>query len=287
MLWFWFALTAALAESVKDAVGKRGAERHNEYTAAWSQRFFALFLLLPAAFILGRSPLPDATFWIVLLIITASDTLTSLFYMRALKTAPLTHVLPMLALSPVFMLFTTPIINHEWPSLLGVGGVLISALGVYFFGLSRNHLGFFTPFRNLWQQEGTRLMLLVAILWGISAPLDKVAVLHSNPYFYAAAFNTTVAFTLLPFMLKRGAPAVGSLKNISILAPIGIFSALAFIFQMRAVGLAFVPHVIAIKRASIFFGALWGFLFFHEQFEKMRVLGTVLLLAGAILIVLS
>lgn len=300
MLWFWFSLITALAESLKDAAGKQVTHYLNEYVAAWSHRFFALFLLFPALFILGKGS-PDATFWYVLIFIAIFDTLTSLFYMRALKVAPLSHTLPILALTPVFMLLTSPIINRETPPLLAILGILLSALGIYIFGLSRDHTGFFAPFRALWQNEGTRLMFFVAATWSISGPLDKVAVLHSNPYFYTAILNTVNMFLLSPFILKRGTwykiqpttaapnpqPQRNWTRNLFLIAPVGILGGLAFLFQMHAVNLTFVPQVIAIKRTSILFGALWGLLFFHEQFEKRKALGTLLLVSGAVTILLA
>ena len=50
-MWFFWSLGNALAESIKDVFGKHGAQKFDEYLAAFSQRFFALFFFRAVFFI--------------------------------------------------------------------------------------------------------------------------------------------------------------------------------------------------------------------------------------------
>jgi uncharacterized membrane protein len=68
------------------------------------------------------------------------------------------------------------------------------------------------------------------------------------------------------------------------LVPIGFFCALTVIFQMLAVSLTLVAHVIAIKRTSTMMSVLWGFLVFKEAGFKERLLGASIMIAGVLLI---
>jgi len=68
------------------------------------------------------------------------------------------------------------------------------------------------------------------------------------------------------------------------LIPIGFFCALTVIFQMLAVSLTLVAHVIAIKRASTILSVLWGFLIFKKTGFKERLLGAGIMVARVLLI---
>ena len=59
------------------------------------------------------------------------------------------------------------------------------------------------------------------------------------------------------------------------------------ILQMRIIQLTLVSYVIAIKRLSIVFGVLFGYLIFKEKNIKERLAGASIMVAGAVLILLS
>lgn len=66
----------------------------------------------------------------------------------------------------------------------------------------------------------------------------------------------------------------------------GLSGALTTVCQMTAIGLAGVPHVIAVKRASIMLSVGWGALFFHERVGLRRLAGALLMTTGAVLILI-
>jgi uncharacterized membrane protein len=75
-------------------------------------------------------------------------------------------------------------------------------------------------------------------------------------------------------------------KNYKLLIPIGLFIALTMITQMIAINMALVAYVIAIKRTSIILSVIFGFLIFKEKGIKERLIGTIIMVLGAILIML-
>ncbi len=67
MAWLPFALLNAFFESVSNAFSKGGAQKIDVLSAAWAQRFFALFILIPLV-IVAHSFVPvSGTFWTALL----------------------------------------------------------------------------------------------------------------------------------------------------------------------------------------------------------------------------
>ena len=90
-----------------------------------------------------------------------------------------------------------------------------------------------------------------------------------------------MAVVLIPIVLYKSPHALQQIPAVfKKLIPIGFFCALTVIFQMLAVSLTLVAHVIAIKRTSTVMSVLWGFLVFKETRFKERLLGRELWLLG-------
>jgi len=76
------------------------------------------------------------------------------------------------------------------------------------------------------------------------------------------------------------------LPNISVLAPIGLASALVLFCQMIAFKMILVVYVSAIKTTSGVISVLLGYLFFKEKNIKERLLGATIMVIGVLFIVL-
>jgi len=123
-----------------------------------------------------------------------------------------------------------------------ISGIFLIVIGSYVLNFSVAQRGYLAPFRALRKESGPRLMLLVAFLWSIAA-------------------TTFMALVLFPIMLYKWPRALQQIPTVfKKLVPIGFFCALTVIFQMLAVSLTLVAHVIAIKRTSTVISVLWGFL---------------------------
>lgn len=179
--------------------------------------------------------------------------------------------------------------------MLGLAGVAISVCGTYLMSVSKRSEGLFAPLAAIWTQQSTRTMLIVALLWSFSAPLDKIAIHHANPalpggdpYFYTMVTHVLLSLALAPLAFRKTPASVFfGRRNARALVPIGAVSGLAITFQMIAFSLTLVPYAISVKRASALFGILWGKLFFGETNLRERVAGALVILAGAVTILLA
>ncbi len=284
-MWFILSVASAFFDSIKDVFGKKSAVHLDEYVAAWSQRVFALVVVVPLMLLHIPAQL-DREFWQALAIIVILATMASILYMKALKHAPLSVVVPIASLTPVFILATAPFINHEQPKLFGIVGVCITVVGAYVLQLSKRRDGFWKPFTSLVADRGSRYMFGVVILWSITSPYDKVAIQHSNPYFYVGIANLCYMLTLLPFVLTNGRLR-SVFKHARTLAPIGFGQGFAVLFQMLAVPLTFVSYTTAVKRSSSIFSVAWGKWLFKEEKTPERLAGALIILAGIILMLVS
>ena len=284
MIWFVFSILTALSESCKDVFSKKGLANIDEYVIAWALRFFALPFLLPILFFIKIPPLGQE-FWIALVVGAGLNAVCTILYMKAIKQSALSLTVPLVALTPMFLLLTSPFMIGEFPDLSGVLGIVLIVIGSYVLNFTGGSRGYLAPFQAILQEPGPRLMLVTAFLWSITANCDKIGMQNSSPLFWSITATSGMAVALLPIMLYKSPRAIQQIPLIyKKLAPIGFFCALTVIFQMLAVSLTLVAHVIAIKRTSTVLSVLWGFLIFKETGFKERLLGASIMISGVLLI---
>jgi drug/metabolite transporter (DMT)-like permease len=285
MTWIVLAALTAVSESAKDVLSKERLQRIEPLRAAWAWRCLALPFLLPLLLFTGLPALgPD--FWWALAVSGVLNAVTAVLYMESLKASDLSLAVPMIALTPLFLLVTSPLLLGEFPGAMGVAGVLLVVAGSYRLGEDGRGKGLFAPFRALWRERGARLMLLVALVWSVSGNIDKIGVRNSSPLFWAAALHAAIAVLLWPLVLRSGRRAQDD-ERLASLLPVGAAGAFGALCQMTAISLTLVPYVIAIKRTSAVLSTLWGHLVLGEPGLSRRLPAVLLMVAGAVLVTLD
>ena len=188
MLWLIFSVLNAFFDSLKDLIGKKGLKEIDEYTLAFSLRFFALLLFLPLLLIY-EIPEIKQEFWLALFASGSINILTTVLYMKALKYSELSLVKPITTFTPLFLLITSPLIVGEIPSFLGLCGVILIVLGAYILNIKQIRKNFSAPLKALFKEKGVKLMFIVAFLWSISSNFDKIGVTSSSPIFWIIAIH--------------------------------------------------------------------------------------------------
>lgn len=286
MLWFLFGFLTAFFEALKDVFGKQGLKNNDEYVVSWALTFFCAVFLIPFT-LLFKIPELGNLFWISLAIGGTLNTITTLLYIKAIKESDLSLTLPMIALTPLFMVITSPLIVGEWPDKFDLVGIVLLVIGSYLLNIKEKSKGYLAPFRALLQTKGPRYMLIVAFLWSITSNFDKVGVQNSAPVFWVLALFLVMSLILLPILLfKTSQPAKKIIKGLPVLLPMGLCCALAVIFQMQALTLTLVVKVIAIKRTSVLMGVLLGYFIFKEKDIQERFLGSATMIVGVLFMTL-
>jgi drug/metabolite transporter (DMT)-like permease len=288
-IWLPLTLFCAFSLATSDALTKKALASHNEYLIAWLRLLLTLpLLLVPLAFI----PVPTLgkDFYSAVLIALPLETAATLFYIRALKVSPLSLTLPFLAFTPVFLLIIPFLLLGERITLAGGIGILLIAAGSYTLNLGEARKGFLAPFRAIRRERGALYMIIVAFLYSITSTLGKKAIAASSPLFFAACYFPAVVLLLTPFAIYYGRQEMKGMKKNhalrSALLP-AFFYAVMLITHMIAISMAPVAYMISIKRLSLLIGVFYGHLLFKEKGIRERPLGTVLMLAGVVLITLS
>ena len=280
MSWIIFAGLSALFESLKDLISKQSLLWINPYLVAWSLVLFALPILWPIVLIQGFPTFGDQ-FLMAMWAGGSINVIAMILYIRAIQFSDLSLTVPLITLTPLFLLLTSPLIVGEYPTPSDIVGILLIVAGAYCLNIRGNLNALWSPFVSLWCDRGSRTMLLVAFMWSFSAVIDKIGVQNSSPTFWVIALFTFIAVGMLPIVLwKTPRPWEQVRKHWKVLAPIGIFQGLAVLVQMQAIQLTLVARVIAIKRMSALFSVIWGGLILKETGMRDRLLGTALMVMG-------
>lgn len=209
-------------------------------------------------------------------------------YLSAIRITPLSLCVPYLSFTPVFAIVTASVILKEAISLHGIIGILTVTVGAYVLNIEHYADHPFAPLKAIVKSSGARRMLTVALIWSFTATLGKQGVYLSDPMFFSFFYTVSISAAMLiiaGWRLSRGKTTVNLKGRNSIwLLLAGMVSALATIFHFHAIRLAPVSYMIAVKRTSLVFSVLYGGLIFKEERIRLRLIGTSIMLAGAVLL---
>lgn len=298
----WLLLTLLCAFSVASA---------DAATKAWLQGFSARELTLIRFTLTGAllSPLlfwlPDldalpAPFWGWLSALVPLEIAAMLLYMAAIRDHPLSLTLPYLAFTPVFSMVIAAIVLDEQVSPLGAAGVLLIVAGAWLLNVEHARRDdwrtWLRPIAAIRWEAGSRMMLGVALLYGLTSTLGKAALLYLPSAAFGAFYFAVIGLLAIPLLLLvpiGGAPIElrPALRRLlsrprAVLAVAGL-NGVMVVTHFMALRLTEVAYMIAVKRSSLLFGILYGALLFREPNLLSRAPAGLLMLAGVFVILLA
>jgi len=143
--------------------------------------------------------------------------------------------------------------------------------------------GLLGPIRAILKEPGSILMLIVAVIYSVTSTLGKVAVQHSSPIFFGFFYPFTLTVVLTIFLGAKGKLGHVFSKPATFI-PIGLCTAAMIISHFIAISMTQVAYMIAVKRTSLVFSVIYGWLLFKEEKIKERLIGSGLMLAGVVMI---
>ncbi len=287
MTWLLLSLSTAFFESLRDVFNKKAGLTMDAYTIACSLSFFTAVFLIPLAIVTGFPALGEH-FWWTLLTDSVLNAIAYVLFIKAIALSDLSQIAPLTTFTPLFLLFTSPILVGEFPHVMGLVGVLAIVGGTYLLNLQSGQKRWFEPLAGLMREAGPQLMLVVAFIWSLTSNLDKIGIQNSAPIIWVFSVYLLVATLLLPFVLFRSTSIICQLRRSwQTLVTIGLLNAVTVASQMTALSLTLVAYVIAIKRTSAVFSVILGWAIFRERGFKARLLGSSIMLLGVIAIAVS
>lgn len=284
-MWIFLTLLSAFCVATNDALAKDLLKTEHELKVAWIRMGWAapfLLLMLPFA----KWPDHPYKFFLVLSLSLPLELIAFVLYNRALRLSPLSLTLPFLAFTPVILILTSWLFLGERINLAGFTGICLVCLGGYILNIENIKHGLLAPIAAIFKEKGSRLMLLVALIYSFTATFGKKLVVLSDPFFMASIYHPLAALLLLPLPLaKAGWNPVTLLNRKGRFILIGFIQAVEAIAHFNGVRYVEIAYMISLKRLSIIIGLIYGRMLFNEKMFPQRLIGAAVMLAGTTLIV--
>jgi len=282
MSWMSLALLAAISESLKDLFSKQGLRSVSPQLAALAACATPIPILLTIVLFTDSVPLLGPRYGWALLIGGTLNVLAMFQFMRALQASDLSLAVPFVSFTPIFLLITSPLLVGDVPTIQDIAGIVCIVAGSYVLHIQSVHQGLLAPVLAIFREPGPRRMLSVAFIYSLTSNFDKIGVQNSSPLFWSLSIASvmTIGFLLLLRFLPQQHIAAPRSRTIAMLLLIGLFQSIGLLAHNTALSLGPVPSVIAVKRSSIFFAVIWGFVLLKERHVRDRLAGALLMVIG-------
>ncbi|MGP0592569.1 EamA family transporter [Nitrospira sp. T9] len=286
MSWIYLALLAALSESLKDLLSKRGLRSVSPQLVALAAGATPIPILLSIVLFTNSVPLLGPRYGWALLIGGTLNIMALFQFMRALQSSDLSLAIPFVSFTPLFLLITSPFLVGDIPTTQDIVGIFCIVGGAYVLHIQSIHHGLLAPLLAIFREPGPRRMLSVAFIYSLTSNFDKIGVQNSSPLFWSLSISSvmTIGFVFLLRFLPAQNIAAPRRTTLSILLLVGLFQTIGLLVHNTALSLGPVPSVIAIKRSSILFAVMWGYLFLKEKYVWERLVGAVLMMIGVVVL---
>ena len=286
MTWFLLSFLTAITVGTHDAWMKKWFSHLSTYEMFVYPLIYVLPLCLFSLFFIAIPSL-DYVFFISFIVSLPLNAVPFFLYMKAIQVSPLSLTVPYLAFTPVFMIATGFVFLNEMPDRWGMIGIAAVCVGSYVLNIDIKRRSLLAPFRAVFKEIGSWLMLVVAFVFSFSAIIGKLAILHSSVMFFQMSFFTTLnLLVIIIFLIFRKI----KLKTFTQMPVKGACAGILLYFHIMLHGFAIsmtkAVYMMSVKRLSILFGVIYGGLVFKEENFLMRFSGAVLMFVGAGVILL-
>ena len=220
----------------------------------------------------------------------ALNLVVQVMYARAVALSPLSLTIPYLSFAPVFTTIAGMAMLGEVPETLDLAGLFLVVAGALSLSTAENGgLGTRAAMKALLTEPGSWRMLVVAALWAVAYPLDKLAIQASSPPFHSVMLTVGVLAGLLLALGWRG--RLGELKDYRCRkGPLAFgvaVGAAAIVLQFVAMQGVHVNLVDAIKRVvTMTMAALVGHWAFGERLTRKKGVAIALMAVGVVFLLL-
>lgn len=287
-MWLVLALAAALFQVLRNAAMKRLGHALDEYINVWGRFTFLLPFALATALVKGWPAIgPGFLGWCAVFGVT--QTVSTLALSKALKLSEISLVTPLWKVSLLILLGMAWVSIGEHPSVVGVAGVLLSAVGVYLLNVSRARISPWAPLVVLFTDRGQRFTLLAALFYAPSVITIKQAILASDAATGTLGCYLGASLVVTPLALATSARHFAAVPRYwKDFTALGLFAALTTMSQGVAYTLTLSSYVEAVKQVEILLAMAVGVLAFGEA-RRVResAPGALVMLVGMVLLALA
>jgi len=289
MVWLYFSLASGFFVATKNIITRKLVFQTDKDVILYAKYLFVFVFCLLLVLCTGVPEIKPA-FYGYIFVASIIDVMAACCFLNAIAAAQLAKTFPLIAFSPLFLLGTSYVFLREVPSWLGLAGILLIVCGAYLLRAESIEAGVLEPMRLLIREKSSRYMLMAALLFSFLAPFFKKAILNSSPFFALGVTQCLSTLFLTVYYLKTR--MLGGLfrkigENQKLLFGAGVSTFLACVTFFAAFELVLASYVVSVKRTSILFTVILGYIFLKEDhLARSLSIGCIMVL-GILLISLG
>lgn len=202
------------------------------------------------------------------------------------KYADVSMVYPITTSSPFFIIIWAYFILDERISVFGIFGIALVLAGCYIMNITKgkgNKSGLY----------GILIALLAAFLYSFGAMADKMGVASVNTHLYIMLMADFMSFYSVLFATVSHRKSVTLHKKISVrvqwkLVILGglVMAASTVTYRLGLIDMQ-ISYASALRQLSSLFGVLMGIFFLKESYGMQRIIGSVVIIVGIVIIRLT
>lgn len=270
---------------------KRVLQKHLSAALLLSTTFALLaFWIAPLLFFYSFENLP-AAFWCNMMLVAVLDVPGNYFLVKSLGLAELSLIGPLNSYKPVVALLLGVLVLGEVPSLTGLAGVVIILLGSLLLSPKPD---LHHPHKRtvLWRDRGAWHRLLALLFTASASIFLKAAINVSSALhtFLAWALLCAAGAFLLQLFAREPRDQIGAQllrKNFTALLLMAALFLGMQLVTLQAFALMNVAYVLALFQLSGLLNVLLGWKIFNEGNILRRAIASVIMIAGAVLLIIK
>ena len=281
-MWFILSLISAISVSLSDFLAKVYMKDLNPKDTALVRFITSSIFIIPLLpFKIDEISKLNHTIYLYLILLIPLEIVAFILYSQAIRIAHISLVMPITAFSPLLVAITSMIILGEYPSLLGLTGILLIAVGSFMIFKTRG-------VREESNLKGIIYMSIATVIYAFTTTISKECVIIANPFTFALLYYPLISTAMaIPVVILYNKEQIRDLlkKTInreSLLC--GFFLAVSIITHFLAISLTKASYMIAVKRTSLLFSVIMGHYLLKESEFKNRLAGSILMILGLLFI---
>lgn len=290
----WLAATvgAAIIWSFTGIAAKELMEHDSSIVYSFLYSSLALIFYTPVFLYFLPSAYFEISTWLILALVIsgAANVFGIMSYNYSIKFGELSRVIPFTKLNPVFTAIIAAIVLGEAMTPTKAIGIILVTVGSYAILEERNS-NWKKPFKNFIKLRAPKYAALSALVYSFASVADRFGTQIIQPEIYTFILYVIITSALSVYILTERRELIPEIKTDFTEAPFyymitGIGAAVASYLIFFAFSRAQASRVIPVLQIQVFISVAAGFILFNEGNLRQKVIGSLILVAGVILVAL-
>jgi len=234
----------------------------------------------------------ELSIWLIVALIISGigNVFGIMSYNYFIKFGELSRVIPFTKLNPIFTALIAAVVLGETMTSTKAAGILLVTVGSYAI-LEEKNSGWKKPFKNFLKLKAPKYAALSALVYSFASVADRFGTQVIQPEIYTFIIYFMITSTLSVYLLTQKRELIPEIKtdlqeDTLYYIITGIGAAVASYLIFFAFSRAEASRVIPVLQLQVFISVFAGHILFNEGNLKQKIIGSLILVTGVILVAL-